>query len=114
MLTSRKEGWTVKLIDFGISRSYFKFDAVNNKDGLRMQSVAGTTPYMAPEVFQRNYSNSCDTWSLGVILFIMLSGFPPFEGYEEHEIIKKITELDYSFEDPIWVSLVTKLHISWN
>ena len=105
MLTSRKEGWTVKLIDFGISRSYFKFDAGTGKECLRMQTVAGTTPYMAPEVFQRNYSNSCDTWSLGVILFIMLSGFPPFEGYDEEVIIKKITNLDYNFDDPIWVSL---------
>ena len=94
----------MKLIDFGISRSYFRLDAVTGREMLRMQSVAGTTPYMAPEVFQRNYSNSCDTWSLGVILFIMLSGYPPFEGYEEEDIIKKITEIDYDFDDPIWVS----------
>lgn len=32
----------------------------------------------------------------------MLSGFPPFEGYEEEDIIKKITNLSYSFDDPIW------------
>ena len=96
----------MKLIDFGISRSYFRLDAVTGREMLRMQSVAGTTPYMAPEVFQRNYSNSCDTWSLGVILFIMLSGYPPFEGYEEEDIIKKITEIDYDFDDPIWVSYV--------
>lgn len=69
-----------------------------------MKSIAGTTPYMAPEVFRRNYSNSCDTWSLGVILFIMVAGYPPFEGYEEEEIETKIKALEFSFDDPIWVS----------
>lgn len=104
MLCSRKDGWTVKLIDFGIARSYFKLDAITGREMSRMDSISGTTPYMAPEVFQRNYSNSCDTWSLGVILYIMLSGYPPFEGYKEEDIIKKIIQLEYDFDDPIWVS----------
>jgi calcium-dependent protein kinase len=88
MLSSRGSGWAVKLIDFGISRSYFKMEEVGNVKIIRMQSIAGTTPYMAPEVFYRNYSNSCDIWSLGVILYIMLAGYPPFEGYSEEEIAK--------------------------
>lgn len=77
-------------------------DAVSGNQLLRMQSLAGTTPYMAPEVFKRNYSNSCDTWSLGVILYILVSGYPPFEGYTETEIADKIVDLRYDFSDPIW------------
>jgi calcium-dependent protein kinase len=99
------DDWSVKLIDFGISRSYFKIDAMSGNQLLRMKSLAGTTPYMAPEIFKRNYSNSCDTWSLGIILFIMLSGYPPFEGYNEEEIADKIVDIDYNFDDPIWGSV---------
>lgn len=103
MLCSHGDGWKVKLIDFGISRSYFRMD--ESMGVMRMSSIAGTTPYMAPEVFRRNYSNSCDTWSLGVILYIMVAGYPPFEGYEEDDIETKIKNLDFSFDDEIWVTI---------
>ena len=72
MLVKSDTELSVKLIDFGISRSYFKLGGKGNNETARMQSLAGTTPYMAPEVFKKNYSNACDTWSLGVILYIML------------------------------------------
>ena len=102
MLTSRGEDTVVKLIDFGISRSYFNFEVGRGAEILRMQSLAGTTPYMAPEVFRRNYSNSCDIWSLGVILYIILSGYAPFGGETDDEIEDKIIDVDYDFDDHIW------------
>lgn len=58
MLYISGDNISVKLIDFGISRSYFKMGDNTGNQILRMGSLAGTTPYMAPEVFKRNYSNS--------------------------------------------------------
>ena len=57
---------------------------------------------MAPEVIERNYSSHCDIWSAGVILYIMLCGYPPFYGETDIEVYKKITQFDYEFDDEVW------------
>jgi calcium-dependent protein kinase len=63
-----------------------------------MNSVVGTVWYMAPEVFKHNYTEKCDIWSagmtfdclliliIGVMLFIMLCGYPPFYGETREQI----------------------------
>jgi len=62
----------IKIIDFGLSCIYME----ENKR-LNLSLKAGSVFYIAPEVLKGNYNELCDVWSLGVILFIMLSGLPP-------------------------------------
>lgn len=59
---------------------------------------------MAPEVIQKNYTNSCDLWSAGIILYIMLSGYPPFAGETDEETIAQILEGQVVFdeEEEVW------------
>jgi calcium-dependent protein kinase len=55
---------------------------------LKLKEKYGTAYYMAPEVIDTNvqYNEKCDVWSIGVILYILLSGIPPFYGETNEEI----------------------------
>ena len=80
----------IKLIDFGLSK---RFGAIQEQDpSEKMHTIVGTPYYVAPEVLKGNYDFSCDVWSLGVILFIMLCGYPPFEGDNNKEIFKRVLQ----------------------
>jgi calcium-dependent protein kinase len=46
--------------------------------------------YLAPEVIKKFYNKKCDNWSLGVFLFLLLSGYPPFGGKDQEETFSKI------------------------
>jgi len=67
----------VKLIDFGVSQMI--------GPGCVLHAEVGSPSYMAPEVFSGSYSASCDLWSLGVVLFVMLFGFNAFNPRAESE-----------------------------
>ena len=49
----------------------------------RKMTVVGSVHYMAPEVIDQNYDMKCDIWSCGVIMHILLTGMPPFDGETE-------------------------------
>ena len=56
----------------------------------KMSTILGTPSYIAPEVLQGEYNEKCDVWSLGVILYVLLSGNLPFEGKTCQGVFKKI------------------------
>jgi len=55
-----------------------------------MTNTFGTAYYIAPEVLVSAYNEKCDIWSIGVILYILLCGRPPFDGKDDKEIVRKV------------------------
>ncbi|EAR83086.2 calmodulin-domain kinase (macronuclear) [Tetrahymena thermophila SB210] len=94
LFDSNKPNANLKVIDFGTSR---RFDSSK-----KMTKRLGTPYYIAPEVLQRSYDQKCDVWSCGVILYILLCGYPPFNGRTEEQILKSVAEDDFTFEDTEW------------
>ena len=89
-----KEYFTIKVIDFGTSGM--------GKKGQKYNEVIGTPFYIAPEVLNNNYDEKCDMWSCGVILYVMLSGEPPFYGDNDDEIYNQILTTEVKFEEKEW------------
>lgn len=84
----------LKLIDFGFSRIF--------NPGVPMTAMHGTVYYVSPEVMDGCYKETCDIWSIGVIVYMLLSGSPPFNGTQDHEILLKIKRGTYSLSGPQW------------
>ena len=55
-----------------------------------MDTLVGTSHYVAPEILKGRYDEKCDCWSLGVILYILLCGNPPFMGRNQAETFEKV------------------------
>ena len=87
-----EELFWVKIIDFGTAKLLEK----NKKEN----DVVGSSYYIAPEVLKQNYNEKCDTWSVGVILYMTLVGRAPFDGKDDEEIIHKISSVDYNRNEP--------------
>ncbi|XP_062901177.1 ribosomal protein S6 kinase alpha-5 isoform X1 [Mobula hypostoma] len=96
----------IKIIDFGFAR-------LKPPDNQPLKTPCFTLHYAAPELLKDDgYDESCDLWSLGVILYTMLSGKVPFQCEEQtltstsaEEIMKKIKQGDFSFEGEAWRSV---------
>ena len=84
--------YEIKLIDFGCSK-YF----VNKNKHTRLSGIIGTSIYCSPEVVDDLYDELSDEWSCGVLMYILLSGEPPFQGESEEEIFQKIKKCKYEF-----------------
>ena len=82
------DDFTIKIIDFNIS---------TKKKESTVSGTIGTTDYMAPEVFRGLYDEKCDIWSSGVILYLLVSGFLPFQGADDDEVEKAIINGKYQF-----------------
>mmetsp|Transcript_31338 Transcript_31338/g.43471 ORF Transcript_31338/g.43471 Transcript_31338/m.43471 type:complete len:346 (-) Transcript_31338:209-1246(-) len=87
----------VKICDFGLAKK----DPI-----IGMKTICGSPQYVAPEILEAEkgtvYGNEVDLWSAGVILFAMLSGFPPFFDDNEPRLFRKIKRGDFSFDDSVW------------
>ena len=90
-LVTGEEYFWIKIIDFGTAKIFQK-----NKTE---KTIIGSSYYIAPEVLRKKYNEKCDTWSVGVILYMTLAGCAPFDGEDDHEIIKSIKIGKYNKND---------------
>lgn len=86
----------MKIIDFGLSYEW--------KDNMRTELIAekknkliGTSYYIAPEVLQLDYDERCDIWSAGVMLYILVTAAPPFDGENDKQIMENVKTMKYTF-----------------
>ena len=70
-----------------------------------MKTRIGTPYYMAPEVLEGAYDETCDMWSIGVITYCLLCGYPPFNADTDQQLFRKIKTCDYEFHLPEWGSV---------
>ena len=98
----------LKLIDFGLSK--------RQEGNKKLKTIAGTPYYMAPEVLEGQYDSKCDTWSLGVLLYVFMSGYLPFQGENRNDVFYKIQNGKYHFNhaefkevSPEVIDLIQKL-----
>ena len=92
--SKNKKDIILKIIDWGCAMSFSK-----NK---KMTEADGTAYYIAPEVLNENYDEKCDVWSCGVILYIMLCGYPPFNGETDEEIFEQVKKGKIEYPKEEW------------
>merc|ERR1711998_622492 len=98
LLSSKEDGSAVKLTDFGLSKMIDEHSAL-------MKTPVGTPGYVAPEVLHGKpggYDEKVDVWSMGVIIYILLCGFPPFYADNDAQLFAKIKAGNYQFLKPYW------------
>jgi calcium-dependent protein kinase len=81
---------TLKIIDFGTAEIF------DPKQKQKLTEGSGTPIYVAPEVLKHSYNSKCDLWSVGVILYMLLSGRPPFTGKTEQDIMTSVVKGKYT------------------
>ena len=96
LLKSKKhELESLKISDFGLAR-FVKIEQ-------QAITTCGTPGYVAPEIIlEQPYGKECDSWSIGVVLFILLSGSPPFYADERSDLFSKIKNCDYEVDQQNW------------
>lgn len=141
IMVSKSDPYLLKVIDFGLSRIFPNGQPApvpdcsgdNSPKPLDMnqpprsrrqtkavlKTKAGTPFYIAPEVLTGNYTEKCDVWSCGVILYILLCGYPPFYGENNKEILEAVKSGKLDFSTPEWkdktkvaIDLIRKMIVS--
>jgi len=99
LCSENNEGVVIKIADFGLSKAF--------SGGSVLETSCGTPDYAAPEVLRMDgaYDKSVDLWSMGVITYVLLCGFPPFYGKTQAQLFEKILNADYDFPDPEWTNI---------
>lgn len=123
LMLTKSDPFSIKVIDFGLSKNFTKNININANDNSKiidskteaaftgrrnpkskyiMNTKAGTPFYIAPEVLTGSYTEKCDVWSAGVILYILLCGYPPFYGNSNPEILEAVKQGKLDFSGPEW------------
>ncbi|XP_053547946.1 calcium/calmodulin-dependent protein kinase type II subunit gamma isoform X2 [Bombina bombina] len=96
LLASKSKGAAVKLADFGLAIEV-------QGDQQAWFGFAGTPGYLSPEVLRKDpYGKPVDIWACGVILYILLVGYPPFWDEDQHKLYQQIKAGAYDFPSPEW------------
>lgn len=90
----------LKVADFGTS-----YVLGRESEDIHKEDRIGSPGYHAPEVYRNKYGPEGDVWSLGVILYVLLAGFAPFDSESEGEIMMKVMTGNYEFEEEYWSSI---------
>eukprot|EP01087_Luapelamoeba_hula_P016147 TRINITY_DN4938_c0_g1_i1.p1 TRINITY_DN4938_c0_g1~~TRINITY_DN4938_c0_g1_i1.p1 ORF type:complete len:221 (-),score=29.94 TRINITY_DN4938_c0_g1_i1:60-722(-) len=94
LLKSKDNDYDVKIADFGLS---------SFMDSQKMMTACGTPAYVAPEVLQATgYDKEVDMWSVGVITYILLCGFPPFHAESVKALLQVVLRGEFSYPSPYW------------
>ncbi|KAF8093445.1 hypothetical protein N665_0383s0073 [Sinapis alba] len=94
LLVNKDDDFSLKAIDFGLSVFF--------KPGQIFKDVVGSPYYVAPEVLLKHYGPEADVWTAGVILYILLSGVPPFWAETQQGIFDAVLKGDIDFESDPW------------
>jgi len=84
----------LKIIDFGLAYEF--------KQDVPMTTKAGTPFYVAPQVLEGKYDQAADLWSCGVIMYVLLCGYPPFWGDTDKKVLQKVSKGSFSFNPADW------------
>jgi len=99
LCSETEHGMVIKIADFGLSKAFSGESALSTS--------CGTPDYAAPEVLRMEgtYDKSVDLWSIGVITYVLLCGFPPFYGKSQAMLFEKILNADFDFPEPEWTQI---------
>ncbi|TDH68820.1 hypothetical protein CCR75_006668 [Bremia lactucae] len=101
LLLSAKNDASIKLADFGFAKTV-------TKDNSGLVTTCGTPGYVAPEILEgASYGKPVDIWSIGVITYILLCGYPPFHDESQPLLFKKIRLGQYYYDSPYWDDVST-------
>ena len=95
ILIDKLEDLKIKIIDWGCAKRIKKNEKLNQ--------IEGSTYYIAPEVLRGEYNEKCDIWACGVIFYILLCGYPPFNGDSDEEIFAATLKGEFVFPDEEWI-----------
>ncbi|OMJ83887.1 hypothetical protein SteCoe_15116 [Stentor coeruleus] len=97
MLLESQTAKNIKIVDFGT--------AVEIQPGKKLSQMIGTINYIAPEIFRKSYTEKCDMWSCGVIMYILLTGKLPFMAKSKKAAIGLIIKGEFNINSPEWINL---------
>lgn len=100
LLLSEDDDSEVKIADFGFAKRVFEPNS--------LKTQCGTPGYVAPEILEGTpYDERADMWSVGVILYILLGGYPPFIEKTQRDLFRKIRKGEYEFHEEYWGTVST-------